>query len=97
LSNNSYNSVSYYGILFQDKIKFHFSLRYISPDNDDLCSEKELFLMLKKELDISDSYRFTDKQKDEVYNLLNCNDDMREKRQLPYKRLLYLLIKTLVQ
>jgi hypothetical protein len=53
--------------------------------------------MLKKELDIPDSYRFTDKQKEEVYNLLNCTDDMREKRQLPYRRLLYLLIKTLVE
>lgn len=74
-------------------MKFY-TLRYISNDIDDLCPEKELFLILKKELNIADSYRFTEKQKNEVYNLLNCTGELKQKRLLPYKRLLYYLTKT---
>ncbi|CAF3894484.1 unnamed protein product [Rotaria sp. Silwood2] len=72
------------------------AFKYISNDIDDLCPERELFLILKKELSIADNYRFTDKQKNEVYNLLNCTDTMKQKRQLPYKRLLYFLSKTTI-
>ena len=71
--------------------------RFISNDVDDLCPQKEVFLILKKELSIADDYRFTDKQKNEVYNLLNCTDTMRQKRQIPYKRLLQVLSKTFVE
>ncbi|CAF3598885.1 unnamed protein product [Rotaria sp. Silwood1] len=69
------------------------AFKYISNDIDDLCPERELFIILKKELGIADNYRFTEKQKNEVYNLLNCTDTMKQKRQLPYKRLLYFLSK----
>ncbi|CAF3862527.1 unnamed protein product [Rotaria sordida] len=72
------------------------AFKYISNDIDDLCPEKELFIILKKELNIADNYRFTEKQKNEVYNLLNCTDAMKQKRQLPYKRLLYLFSKTTI-
>jgi hypothetical protein len=65
-------------------------------DIDDLCPEKEFFLILKKELSIADNYQFTEKQKNELYTLFNCNDNMKQKRQLPYKRLLYFLSKTFV-
>ncbi|CAF3617577.1 unnamed protein product [Rotaria sp. Silwood1] len=61
------------------------AFKYISNDIDDLCPERELFIILKKELGIADNYRFTEKQKNEVYNLLNCTDTMKQKRQLPYK------------
>ena len=70
--------------------------RFISADVDDLCPEKEVFLILKKELCIADDYRFPDKQKNEIYNLLTCTEIMRQKRQLPYKRLLQVLSKTCV-
>lgn len=69
---------------------------YVSRDNGDLCTEKEFFLILKKELGIADTYQFTDYQKDEIYNALNCTNDMRQKRHIPYKRFLYLIIKPLV-
>ncbi|CAF1213655.1 unnamed protein product [Adineta steineri] len=69
------------------------TINYISRENDDLCSEKELFIVLKKELGIADNYRFTDNQKEEVYTVLNCTNEMKQKRQLPYKRLLYYLMK----
>ncbi|CAF2265210.1 unnamed protein product [Rotaria magnacalcarata] len=72
------------------------AFKYISSDIEDLCPENELFLILKKELGIADSYRFTDKQKNELYTLLNCTDHMKHKRQLPYKRLLYFLSKTTI-
>ena len=71
--------------------------RYISSDIEDLCPEAELFLILKKELHIPDSYRLTEKQKNELYTLLNCTENMKQKRQLPYNRLLHLLSKTLVE
>ncbi|CAF4296416.1 unnamed protein product [Rotaria socialis] len=72
------------------------AFKYISNDIEDLCPEHELFLILKKELGIADSYRFTDKQKNELYTLLNCTDHMKHKQQLPYKRLLYFLSKTTI-
>lgn len=78
-------------------ISLYLLSRFISNDVDDLCPERELFLILKKELCIADDYRFTDKQKNEIYNLLNCTDTMRQKRQLPYKRLLQILSKTCVE
>ncbi|CAF1005358.1 unnamed protein product [Adineta ricciae] len=68
-------------------------INYVSRDNGDLCTEKEFFLVLKKELGIADTYQFTDYQKDEIYNALNCTNDMRQKRHIPYKRFLYLIIK----
>ncbi len=71
--------------------------RYISNDINDLCPEKEFFIILKKELSIADNYQFTDKQKNEIYNVLNCTDDNKQKRQLPYQRLLYFLSKTFVE
>lgn len=70
--------------------------RFISSDLDDLCPEEELFLILKKELGLPDQYHFTGKQKNEVYTLLNCQDQLKKKRQLPYKRLLHFLSKTFV-
>lgn len=76
---------------------FSLICRFISNDVNDLCPEKEVFLILKKELAIADDYRFTDKQKIEVYNLLHCTDTMRQKRQIPYKRLLQVLSKTFVE
>ncbi|UJR31026.1 hypothetical protein I4U23_018535 [Adineta vaga] len=71
-------------------------INYISKDNGESCTEKEFFLVLKKELGIADSYQFTDYQKDEIYTALNCSNDMRQRRQVPYKRLLYILIKTTI-
>jgi len=70
--------------------------RYISSTIDDLCPENEFFIILKKELSIPDNYRFTDKQKNEIYVLLNTTDEMKEKKQLPYKRILYYLSKVYV-
>ena len=71
--------------------------RFISSDLDDLCPEEELFLILRKELGLADSYQFPGKQKNEVYHLLNCQDQLKKKRQLPYKRLLHFLSKTFVE
>ena len=82
--------------MIKDDSIFFIFLRFISIDIDDLCPEKELFLILKKELAIPDNYRFSEKQKNEVYTLLNCTDSMKQKQQLPYKRLLNILSKTLV-
>jgi hypothetical protein len=54
-------------------------------------------MILKSKLSIADNYQFTDQQKNELYNALNCSDENKQKRQLPYKRLLYFLSKTFVE
>ena len=70
-----------------------FSSRHIAGDVDDLCQEDDLFAVLKRELNLSDNFQFSSKQKNEVYVLLHCSDKQKHKRQLPYKRLLHFLSK----
>ena len=73
-----------------------FSFRQISTELNELCPENELFLILKKELGLSDHFQFSYQQKMEIYRLLDCSEQMKKKRQLPYRRLLQILSKTFV-
>ncbi|CAF1365844.1 unnamed protein product, partial [Didymodactylos carnosus] len=67
------------------------AFKYLSNDSNDLCAEKEFYTIIKKELNINENYSFTNKQKNEICSVLDWHIEM---TQIPYKRFLHYLAKS---